>query len=91
MECPIVLSKGENAAEIVGNREEYGLLIRADDAFDLQRALRVLLEDERMRRRMGKDARRHVKKHYDRRIRLIRVLDVYDRVQEHRRLLARNT
>jgi len=89
MECPIVLSQGENAAEIVG-RQEFGLLIRADDAFDLQLALRKLLGDPELRRRMGKRARAHVKRHYDRRVRLLRTLDIYDRVLQRRRLLARN-
>jgi glycosyltransferase involved in cell wall biosynthesis len=90
MECPIVLSQGENAAEIVG-KEEFGLLIRADDAFDLQRALKHLLADEALRKKMGKRARSHVKRNYDRRVRLLRTLDVYDRVVERRRILARNT
>ena len=37
--CPIVITNGGSAAEIVGN-EEFGLLFRPQDAFDLQRQLR---------------------------------------------------
>lgn len=83
MECPIVISSGGSAQEIVG-REEFGLLTRPDDAFDLQHRLRALIEDEETRQEMGRRARRHVKSKYDCRLRLQRTLEVYQNAFEKR-------
>jgi glycosyltransferase involved in cell wall biosynthesis len=84
MECPIVISSGGSAREIVGN-EEFGLLTRPDDAFDLQHKLRILIEDESTRRSMGTRARSHVKSKYDRRLRLTNTLALYQRGFEERK------
>ncbi len=78
MECPIVISNSGSAEEIVGH-EEFGLTIRPHDAFDLQTQLRYLLDRPELRFEMGKRARLHVMKHYDRRIRLQKTLGLYDR------------
>ena len=78
MECPIVISSGGSAAEIVG-QEEFGLLIRPQDAFDLQRQIRHMLDNPMERVQMGQRARDHVKRCYDRRLRLLKTLEVYDR------------
>jgi glycosyltransferase involved in cell wall biosynthesis len=78
MECPIVISSGGSAPEIVG-REEFGLLTRPDDAFDLQQKLRILIENEELRRKMGSDARKHVQAKYDRKLRLQKTLALYER------------
>lgn len=78
MECPIVISNGGSAYEIVGN-EEFGLLVRPNDAFDLQRQLFNLLQNDEMIRKMGKAAREHVKKFYDRRDRMQKTLALYER------------
>ncbi len=78
MECPIVISSGGSAREIVG-AEEFGLLTRPDDAFDLQTKLRILIEDEATRRAMGTRARAHVKAKYDRRLRVTKTLALYQR------------
>ncbi|MBC7386467.1 MAG: glycosyltransferase family 4 protein [Cryobacterium sp.] len=83
MECPIIISSGGSAREIVG-REEFGLLTRPDDAFDLQQKLRELIEDEGARVRMGQDARAHVKSKYDRRLRLQKTLQLYAEAYEKR-------
>lgn len=85
MECPILLSKGGSAYEIVG-RQEFGLLIRPEDAFDLQRQLRALLDDPEMRIKMGKKARAHVMLNYDKNIRLYRTLELYERCLHRREL-----
>ncbi|MGE0617113.1 MAG: glycosyltransferase family 4 protein, partial [Bacteriovoracia bacterium] len=79
MECPIVISRGGSASEIVGD-EDYGLLIRPDDAFDLQRQIRYLLDHPRERTQMGKQGRQHIRKSYDRRVRLLRTLTLYERM-----------
>jgi len=77
MERPVVISAGGSAEEIVG-REEFGLLMRPEDAFDLQNRLRFLLEHPDERLQMGRRARRHVIKNYDRGFRLRRTLGIYD-------------
>lgn len=86
MECPILISSGGSAAEIVGE-EEFGLLMRPEDAFDLQRQLRYLLENPAVRVQMGQRARLHVRKNYDRSVRLVRTLDLYGGVLTRRGVL----
>ncbi len=78
MECPIIISSGGSAQEIVG-QEEFGLTMRPEDAFDLQRQLKRLVEDESLRKEMGQKARAHVISHYDRRLRLEKTLALYER------------
>jgi glycosyltransferase involved in cell wall biosynthesis len=83
MECPIVISSGGSADEIVGDAE-FGLTVRPDDAFDLQRQLRHLLDSPIERMEMGERARRHVASHYDRRIRIIKSLEICERTLKRR-------
>ncbi|MCC7440343.1 MAG: glycosyltransferase family 4 protein [Bdellovibrionales bacterium] len=78
MECPIVISRGGSADEIVGE-QEFGMLMRPEDAFDLQRQIRYLLDNPMERVRMGQTARAHVIRNYDRKVRLQRTLSLYDR------------
>src|SRR5690606_360971 len=84
MECPIIISSGGSAREIVGD-EEFGMLTRPDDAFDLQQRLRDLIEDEELRKKMGRNAREHVKSKYDRRLRLQKTLQLYEEAFERRK------
>ncbi len=79
MECPIVISSGGSSDEIVGD-EEFGLTVRPDDAFDLQRQLRFLIDHPIERVQMGQKGREHVKANYDRQIRIQRTLNLYERV-----------
>ncbi len=83
MECPVIISNKGSAREIVGN-EEFGLTVRPDDAFDLQRQLRTLIENPKLRESMGKKAREHVLKNYDKKFRLQKTLEVYDRALRRR-------
>ncbi len=85
MESPIIISSGGSAADIIGE-EEFGLLMRPEDAFDLQRQMRYLLDNPMERVQMGQRARAHVKRHYDRKIHHVRTLDVYDRALSRRAL-----
>jgi glycosyltransferase involved in cell wall biosynthesis len=82
MECPILISTGGSAEEIVGSpgAGEFGLTVRPDDAFDLQNQLRFLIDHPIERVQMGQRARQHVKANYDRQIRIQRTLNLYDRV-----------
>jgi len=84
MECPVIISRGGSAAEIVGEREEFGLLTRPDDAFDLQRQIRILLDSPEERIAMGVRAREHVKFHYDGRKRVMNTLGLYQRALRRR-------
>lgn len=79
MECPIIISRGGSAEEIVGEHE-FGLTVRPDDAFDLQRQLRILLENPVKRLEMGKKAREQVKSLYDREARVSKTLELYTQV-----------
>lgn len=83
MECPIVISSGGSAEEIIGE-EEFGLQMRPEDAFDLQRQLRYLLDNPMERVQMGQRARDHVKRNYDRKLRLNRTLELYERALRRR-------
>ncbi|MBC7692789.1 MAG: glycosyltransferase family 4 protein [Methylotenera sp.] len=83
MECPIVISSGGSAAEIIG-QEEYGVLMRPDDAFDLQRQLRYMIDHPDTRKQMGILGRKHVQSNYDRNIRLRRTLEIYERALRRR-------
>jgi glycosyltransferase involved in cell wall biosynthesis len=77
MECPIVISSGGSAEEIIG-KEEYGLLMRPDDAFDMQSRIRHLLNHSEVRATMGKGARRYVVQNYDRWVRIQKTLEIYE-------------
>lgn len=77
MGCPVVIASGGGGEEIVG--DSHGLLVRADDAFDLFRQLRVLIERPELRLQMAKKARQHAMERYDRSHRFHRILELYDR------------
>ncbi len=77
MECAVVISSGGSADEIVGSREQFGLKMRPEDAFDLQRQLRYLIEHPTLRKEMGQKARVHVLANYDRKMRLAKILSLY--------------
>lgn len=84
MECPIIISSGGSAEEIVGSfdpksKEVFGMTMRPDDAFDLQQKLRFLLDNPLERVKMGQRGREHVKTNYDRGTRLKRTLELYER------------
>jgi glycosyltransferase involved in cell wall biosynthesis len=85
MECPVLISRGGSAQEIVGN-EEYGLLVRPDDAFDVQRQLRFFLENSEARRATGRRARQHVRAWYDCKKRLVNTIHLYERVLRRRKV-----
>lgn len=78
MECPIIISSGGSADEIIG-KEEVGLLMNPQDAFDLQRHLKTLIDNEELRKSMGRKAREHVIKNYDRKLRIQKTLALYER------------
>ena len=85
MECPIIISSGGSSEEIVGS-EEFGLTVRPNDAFDLQRQIRRFLDHSEERIEMGKRARQHVQTHYDRKTRIVKTLEYYERGLRLRRV-----
>lgn len=87
MECPVILSHGGSAEEIAGPGQEYARLVWPEDAFELQRQIRLLLENPAQRKAMGKRGREHVRRLYDRRERLRHTLEVYERALVRRRVL----
>ena len=83
MGCPIVISRGGSADEIVG-QQEFGLLVRPQDAFDLQQKLRYLLDNPEERQKMGQRGREHVLRHYDRKTRIRQHMELYERALRRR-------
>ncbi|MCM0606708.1 MAG: glycosyltransferase family 4 protein [Xanthomonadaceae bacterium] len=83
METPILISRGGSSDEVVGNNE-FGVLTRPADAFDLQRAIRVFLDNPEMRVKMGKAARAHAMKSFARQDRLQQLLGLYERLLRRR-------
>jgi glycosyltransferase involved in cell wall biosynthesis len=90
MECPVIISNRGSAREIVGD-DEFGLTVRPDDAFDLQRQLKTLIESPKLRDSMGKKARAHVLAHYDKKVRIQKTVEVYDRAIRRRSPFKRGT
>jgi glycosyltransferase involved in cell wall biosynthesis len=83
MERPVVLSNVVGAEEIVG-KKEFGLLVRPEDAFDLQAKILNLLENPSQRLSMGANGRQHALKHFDKRTRFVRSFDLYERCIKRR-------
>ncbi|MBI2712645.1 MAG: glycosyltransferase family 4 protein [Bdellovibrio sp.] len=83
MECPIIISSGGSSTEIVG-QDEFGLTVRANDAFDLQSKLRYLLDHPEIRHQMGTRGRGHVVANYDKQKRVAKSLNLYERALRRR-------
>jgi glycosyltransferase involved in cell wall biosynthesis len=77
MSCPIIISSGGSANDIIGNNE-FGLKTRPGDAFDLQKQIGYLINNSEVRVKMGQKAREFVKQNYDRRERLQNMLRLYE-------------
>lgn len=91
MERAVIISQGGSAEEIVGmggaligGKDHRGLIVRPDDAFDLQQKMRFLIDHPEERIEMGKRGRARVLLDYDRKLRLRRTLEVYERVLRRR-------
>lgn len=84
MERPVVLSNVVGAEDIVGHHKEYGLLVRPEDAFDLQSKILNLLENPSQRLSMGQNGRTHVLRNFDKRTRFEKSIDLYERCLKRR-------
>ena len=78
MECPVILSDVGSAREWVGE-QEFGLTVRPEDAFDLQRQIRFILERPDLAQQMGARARQRTIARFGRKARLFKVLSLYER------------
>jgi glycosyltransferase involved in cell wall biosynthesis len=76
MQRPVVISRVSAAVDIIGN-EEFGLFMRPEDAFDLQQKILYLLENPSIRLSMGANGREYVLKHFDARVRLNRLTNIF--------------
>ena len=83
MATPIICATGQDSQEWIGN-SQGGLLMRSGDSFDLQRKLRMILEDPEELKTMGKRAVQFARQNYDRNTRTQRLLEIYDRVSRRR-------
>lgn len=83
MGTPILCASGQDSSEWIG-KSQSGLLMRSGDSFDLQRKLRMILEDPEELKIMGQRAVRHAHEFYDRKKRTERLIEIYDRVLRRR-------
>ncbi len=83
MGTPILCASGQDSMEWIGESQS-GLLMRSGDSFDLQRKLRMILEDPEELKVMGRRAVKHARDFYDRKKRTERLIDIYDRVLRRR-------
>ncbi len=83
MGTPIICASGPDSSEWIGN-SQGGLLMRSGDSFDLQRRLRMILEDPEELKVMGKRAVQFARQNYDRNTRTEKLLEIYKRVLRRR-------
>ncbi len=88
MGTPIVCASGPDSSEWTGN-SQGGLLMRSGDSFDLQRKLRMMLDDPEQLKIMGQKAVQFARDNYDRGRRTERLREIYERVIRKRETLAR--
>ena len=78
MGTPIICASGPDSSEWIGN-SQGGLLMRSGDSFDLQRKLRMMLEDPEELKIMGKRSVQFMKENYDRKTRTDILISIYER------------
>ena len=83
MGTPIICASGPDSSEWTGNSQS-GLLMRSGDSFDLQRKLRMILEDPEELRSMGVRSVKFARENYDRGTRTQRLREIYERVLRRR-------
>jgi glycosyltransferase involved in cell wall biosynthesis len=90
MGTPIICAAGPDSSEWTGN-SQGGLLMRSGDSFDLQRKLRMILDDPEELKVMGRRSVQYAREHYDRTQRTNRLQDVYERVVRRRMSKKKNS
>ncbi|MBS1959561.1 MAG: glycosyltransferase family 4 protein [Bdellovibrionales bacterium] len=89
MGTPIICASSLDSLEWIGN-SQGGLLMRSGDSFDLQRKLRMMLEDPEELKVMGERAVQYAREQYDRRTRTDRLLQIYERSLRRRALRVKS-
>lgn len=83
MGTPIICAAGPDSQEWTGNSQS-GLLMRSGDSFDLQRKLRMMLDDPEQLRLMGQRSVQYARENFDRGHRTDRLLEIYLRTLKRR-------
>ncbi len=83
MGTPIICASGPDSSEWTNNSQS-GLLMRSGDSFDLQRKLRMILEDPEELKSMGVRSVKFARENYDRQTRTHRLIEIYERVLRRR-------
>ena len=83
-EVPVIATRAGALPEVVGEGET-GILVPPQDPHALASAIKRLLADESMRRRMGSEGRRRVQKHFSWPEAASKMLQVYEEVLSQRR------
>ncbi len=87
MGTPIICATGPDSNEWTGN-SQGGLVMRSGDSFDLQRKLRMMLEDLEELKTMGQRSVQFARAHYDRARRTERLKEIYERAMNRRRAIS---
>ncbi len=77
MGVPTLLSRGGSAVEIAGPSEEFAVLLRPDDPFDLAQKLKMLLSDPEALKRLSVNGMKHVREKFSKERRLEETLRRY--------------
>jgi len=77
-ETPVVVSNVGGLPEVVKDGET-GIVVEPRNAEKLAKALEILLKDEELRNRMGKNGRERVRKHYDINNNVDRMIELYEK------------
>ena len=88
MGTPIICASGADSLEWIGNSQS-GLVMRSGDSFDMQRKLRMMLEDPEELKVMGTRAVQYAREQYDRRSRTDRLSQIYERALRRRAILTK--
>jgi glycosyltransferase involved in cell wall biosynthesis len=83
MGTPIICATGPDSNEWTGN-SQGGLVMRSGDSFDLQRKLRMMLDDPEQLKIMGQRSVQFARENYDRHRRTTRLHEVYERAWRRR-------
>ena len=87
MGTPIICAAGPDSNEWTGN-SQGGLVMRSGDSFDLQRKLRMMLDDPEELKVMGQRSVQFARENYDRNRRTERMYEIYERACRRRADLA---
>ncbi len=83
MGTPIICAAGPDSNEWTGN-SQGGLVMRSGDSFDLQRKLRMMLDDPEELKIMGQRSVQFARENYDRNLRTERLHEIYERACRRR-------